>query len=62
MKVLETLYLCRRDCCPEMHYDSEEGYIIITDDFKDKIKLTVPQFELLKKAFEKRFTEVTLDA
>lgn len=59
---MEELYNCRRDCCPVMNYDMEEGYIIITDDFKNTVKLTVPQFELLKNAFDKRFPEVTLDA
>ena len=59
---METLYNCRRDCCPEMFYDGDKNGVLIKDDFGGSVFLTRPQFEALRDAYEARFKEDNGDA
>lgn len=53
---METLYSCRRECCPEMFFDGEKGLIIIKDDEGGLVSLTKAQFEALRDAYGARFS------
>ena len=53
---METLYRCRRECCPEMFFDGEKGLIIIKDDEGGLVSLTRAQFETLRDAYGARFS------
>ncbi|MBQ3033789.1 MAG: hypothetical protein IJD28_05380 [Deferribacterales bacterium] len=54
---MESLYSCRRDCCPEMFFDKEKNIIVITDDFGGSVTLTPEQFNDLVQAYGKRFAQ-----
>lgn len=54
---METIYNCRKDCCPEMYYDKENNNVIIKDDFGNKVVLTKEQFETLKSSYDDKFNK-----